>query len=63
MLQMVEKGIRGGIYHANHRYSKADNRCMKDYNKNKDKSYLMYWEANNLNRWTLFQKLPVNNFE
>ena len=27
---MVEKGIRGGIGNAIHRYAKADNKYMKD---------------------------------
>ena len=35
MLLMVERGIRGGIFHAIHRYVKANNRCMKDYDENK----------------------------
>ena len=36
---------------------------MKDYNKNKESSYLQYWDVNNLNVWVMLQKLPVNNFE
>ena len=36
MLLMVEKSIRGGIYHAIHRYSKANNKYMKAYDKNKE---------------------------
>ena len=28
---MVEKGIRGGICHAIHRYKKANNKYTKDY--------------------------------
>ena len=35
MLLMVERGIRGGIFHAIHRYLKANNRYMKDYDENK----------------------------
>ena len=34
MLLMVEKGIRGGICHAIRRYAKANNKYMKDYDKN-----------------------------
>ena len=33
MLLMVEKGIRGRICHAFHRYVKANNKYMKDYDK------------------------------
>ena len=33
---MVEKGIRGGIYHTIHRFAKANNKYMKDYDKNKE---------------------------
>ena len=48
MLFMVEKGIRGGIYHSICQYEKANNKYMKDYNKNKELSYIQYWDANNL---------------
>ena len=34
ILLIVEKGIRGGICHAVHQYAKANNKCMKDYDKN-----------------------------
>ena len=36
---------------------------MKDYNKNKESSYLQYWNVNNLHGWAMSQRLPVNNFE
>ena len=34
ILLMVEEGIRGGICHAIHKYAKADNKYMNNYNKN-----------------------------
>ena len=63
MLLMVEKGIRGGICHAIHKYAKANNKYMKDYDKNKGSSYLKYWDVNNLYGWAMSKKLLVNKFE
>ena len=60
---MREKGIKGEICHSSYRYAKANNECMKDYNKNKESSYLQYWNVNNLYGWVISQNLPVNNFE
>ena len=45
MLMMVEKRIRGGIVHAIHRYTKANNKFIKNYNKNIESSYLTYLDA------------------
>ena len=63
MLLMVEKGIRGGICHSIYRYAKANNKYLKDYDKNQQSSYIQYWDVNNLYGWAISQKLPVNNFE
>ena len=35
---------------------------MTDYNKNKESSYIQYWDVNNLYGWTMLQNLPVKNF-
>ena len=40
MLLMVEKGIRGGMCHAIHRYAKANEKYMKNYDKSKESSYV-----------------------
>ena len=63
MLLMVEKGTRGGICQAIHRHAKANNKYMKNYNKDVISSYLMYLDANNLYGWAMSQKLPVNGFK
>ena len=39
---MVEKGIRGGIWHSIYWYAKANPKHMKDYDKNKKSSYIRY---------------------
>ena len=63
MLLMVEKGIRGGICDATHRYAKANNKHMKNCDKNIESSYLMYLDTNNLYGWAMSQRLAVNGFE
>ena len=63
MLLMVEEGIRGGICHSIHRYAKANNKYMKNYNNNKESSYIQYLDANNLYGWAISKKLPVNGFK
>ena len=41
MLLMAEEGIKGGKCDAIHRYAKANNKYMKNYDKNIESSYLM----------------------
>ena len=60
---MVEKGIRGGICHAIHRYAKANDKYMKNCDKNIESLYLMYLDGNYFYGWEMSQKLPVNSFE
>ena len=60
MLLMIEKGIRGGICHSIHRHVKAINKYMKYYDKDKELSYIIYVDANNLYGWAMLQKLPVD---
>ena len=62
MLLMIEAGIRGGICQSTHRYGKANNKYMKNYDKNIESSYLTYLDANNLYGWVMSQTLPINGF-
>ena len=51
ILMMVEKGIRGGMCNAIYRYATANNKYLKNYNKNIESSHLEYLDANNLYGW------------
>ena len=48
ILLIAQEGIRGGIYHSIYRYAKANNKYMKNYDENKEASYLQYCDVNNL---------------
>ena len=47
MLLIVEEGIRGGICQAIHRYAKANNKFMNNFDKHIISSFLMHLDANN----------------
>ena len=60
---MVQKVIRGGICHAIHQYVKANSKYIEDYDRNKESSYLTYWDLVNQHRWAMSQKFSVNGFQ
>ena len=59
----MKKALEEKICYAIHRYAKANNKYVKDYDKNKESSYLKYWDVNNLYGWAMSQKLLVNKFQ
>ena len=63
MLLMYKKGTRGGMCHAIYRYAEANNKYMKNHDKNKESSYLEYLDANNLYGWPMCKTLPVSDFK
>ena len=63
MLNMFEKGIRGGMCQASYRYAKANNKYIKNYDKNRESSYLEYVDANNLYGFAMSKKLAVDGFK
>ena len=63
MFLTYEEGIRGGICNKVDSYSEANNKYLKNYDKNKELSFLMYVDANNLYGWAMSKTLPVDGFK
>ena len=64
MLLMFERGIRGGITQAVHKYTAANNPYVGDkFNPNEDTIYLQYLDTNNLYSWAMSQPLPTGGFK
>ena len=59
----IEKGMRGGVSCITRRYCKANNKYVKNYDKDKENTYISYWDVNNLYGWAMSQYLPYDNFE
>ena len=53
MLLLYEEGTRGEICHATYRYAKANNKYVKNHDRNIESSFLEYVDANNLYGWAM----------
>ena len=63
MFQFIEKGTRGGILYIGNRYGKANNKNMKEYEKEKPSKYIQYLDANNLYGYAMSQCRPTGGFK
>ena len=63
MYTFLEQSIRGGISTIIHRFAKANNIHLPDFDPIQKSSFLAYIDANNLYGWAMRQKLPINGFK
>ena len=64
MLLVFERGTRGGIIQAVHRYVQVSNKYMNDkFDPGKESHYLQYVNANNLYGWAMSRNLPTGRFK
>ena len=54
----IGKGLRSGISMASRRFAKANNPKVPDYDPWMPKSWILYYDANNLYGWAMSQPLP-----
>ena len=62
IVQFIEKGMHGGVSYITNGHGKANNKYMKNHDKNAQSKYIMYLDANNLNGWAMSQYLSTDNF-
>ena len=63
MYLKTEDSIRGGISMIVNKYSKANNKYLRSYDKNKPSTYIIYLDANNLYGWAMSQPLPFGDYK
>ena len=63
MLDFIKENQRGGISLITHRYAKANNYYLDDYDKNKPTSFIKYWDCNNLYGYAMAENLPTGNYK
>ena len=63
MYLFIEKELRGGIFYITERYTKANNKYMKNYNPTKPSKYISYLDMNNLYGWAMSGYLHYIGFK
>ena len=63
MHPFFEKQIRGGVSTAFHRFAKANNKYMKDFDEKQPSNFIMYFDANSLYPTAMLEPLPVGGFK
>ena len=59
----IERGMRGGISFIAKRYCRANNEFVKGYDRDKEKSFITYWDVNNSYGVAMLEYLPYDRFK
>ena len=62
MLDMLQRGVRGGVSVVSTRHAVANNPYLSGYDKAKPTSYIMNWDANNLYGGAMCEALPRGEY-
>ena len=63
MYLLIEKGLTRGIFYIAKRYSKANNKYMKNFDPKKPSKFITYLDMNNLYGWGMSGYLPYGGFK
>ncbi|KAF4528506.1 hypothetical protein B566_EDAN016828 [Ephemera danica] len=64
IIEMVERGIRGGVAQCTKRFSEAKNKYTEEkLDLGCESNYIAYLDANNLYGWAMCHALPTGNFK
>ena len=60
---LLKKRLRGRISYTVRRYTKANNKCINDYDPKKPSTFITYLDMNNLYGWRMSEYLPYGGFK
>ena len=63
MYLFIEKGLRGGISYIAKRYTKANNKYMKNYDLKNPSKFIIYLDMNNVYDWPMSSYLLYDKFK
>ena len=63
MYLLIEKGLRGGISYITKRYSKANNKDIKNHDPRKPSKFITYFDMSNLYDWSIHGYLPYGEYK
>ena len=62
MYCFLERGVRGGVSVISHRYARANNKYVQDFNPEEPSSFIIDLDANNLYGWAMSESLACKDF-